>query len=134
MSVSTNFKDIEYSSPKSFGIVFSIFFLIISLYPLYKGKSIHIWALIISAIFLFLAFVAPKSLSFLNKLWFKFGMLLGSIISPIVMALIYFLTVLPTGVIMRLLNKDLLNQKLDKNSKSYWIHRSEKMNPMKNQF
>ena len=61
-------------------------------------------------------------------------MLLGSIISPIVMALIYFLTVLPTGVIMRLLNKDLLNQKLDKNSKSYWIHRSEKMNPMKNQF
>lgn len=134
MSVSTNFKEIEHSSPKSFGVVFSIFFLIISLYPLINSKSIHIWALIISGIFLFLALVVPKSLSLLNKLWFKFGMLLGSIISPIVMALIYFLTVLPTGIIMRLLKKDLLNQKIDKNSNSYWIHRSEKMNSMKNQF
>jgi Mg2+/Co2+ transporter CorB len=134
VSTSTNFKEIEHSSPRSFGVVFSIFFLIISLYPLTNSKGIHIWALILSVLFLFLAFVAPKSLSLLNKLWFKFGILLGSIISPIVMALIYFLTVLPTGIIMRLLKKDLLNQKIEKNSNSYWIHRSEKMNSMKNQF
>ena len=85
-------------------------------------------------IFLFLAFIAPNTLSLPNKLWFKFGMLLGSIIAPIVMALVYFLTVLPTGLIMRLFGKDLLNRKLDKNAKSYWIERTEQMGSMKNQF
>jgi len=69
-----------------------------------------------------------------NKLWFKFGMLLGSIIAPVVMALVYFITVVPTGLIMRLLGKDLLKQKLDKNAKSYWIKRSEPIGSMKNQF
>jgi large-conductance mechanosensitive channel len=96
--------------------------------------SFSIWAISVSAIFLSLAFLAPKILTIPNKLWFKFGMLLGSIISPIVMALVYFLTVLPTGLIMRLLGKDLLKQKIDKNAKSYWIERPEPMTSMKNQF
>jgi len=124
----------EQSSPKSFGIVFSVVFLIVALYPLTNSEDIHLWAIIASAIFLFLAYVAPNTLSLPNKLWFKFGILLGSIIAPIVMALVYFLTVLPTGLIMRLLGKDLLKQKLDKNAKSYWIERSEPMGSMKNQF
>jgi hypothetical protein len=76
----------------------------------------------------------PNVLSLPNKLWFKFGIVLGSIIAPIIMALVYFLTVLPTGFIMRLLGKDLLKQKLDKKDKSYWIERSESMGSMKNQF
>jgi len=134
MSESTSHIPTEQSSPKSFGIVFSIVFLIVSLYPLINSEGIRAWALAVSAIFLLLGFIAPNTLSLPNKLWFKFGILLGSIIAPIVMALVYFLTVLPTGLIMRLLGKDLLKQKLDKNAKSYWIERSEPMGSMKNQF
>ena len=125
---------VKQPSPKSFGIVFSIVFLIVSLYPLINSEGIRAWALVVSAVFLLLVFVAPNALLLPNKLWFKFGILLGSIIAPIVMALVYFLTVLPTGLIMRLLGKDLLKQELDKNAKSYWIERSEPMGSMKNQF
>ncbi len=124
----------EQSSPKSFGVVFSIVFLIIALYPLTNSEDIRLWAIIISAIFLLLAFVAPQILALPNKLWFKFGILLGSIIAPVIMALVYFVTVLPTGLIMHFLGKDLLKQKLDKNAKSYWIKRSEPIGSMKNQF
>tara|TARA_B100000787_G_scaffold120993_1_gene90909 strand:- start:182 stop:586 length:405 start_codon:yes stop_codon:yes gene_type:complete len=124
----------ELPSSKSFGIVFSIVFLIISLYPLINSEALRSWALLLSVIFLLLAYLAPMILNLPNKLWFKFGMLLGSIVAPITMALVYFITVLPTGLIMRLLGKDLLMQKLDKNAKSYWIKRSEQMSSMKNQF
>ena len=134
MSELTSNTTTEQSSPKSFGIVFSIVFLIVALYPLTNSEGVNIWALIVSAIFLSLAFAVPQVLVLPNKLWFKFGILLGSIIAPIVMALVYFLTVLPTGLIMRLLGKDLLKQKLDKNAKSYWIKRDEPMGSMKNQF
>ena len=134
MSVTSSNLPVEESSPKSFGIVFSIVFLIVSLYPLTNFKGISIWALIVSIIFLLLAFLAPKILTLPNKLWFKFGILLGSIISPIVMAFVYFTTVLPIGLILRLLGKDILNQKLDKKSKSYWIERKEPIGSMKNQF
>ena len=124
----------EQSSPKSFGVVFSCVFLIIALYPLITSEGLRIWALVVSIIFFLLAFLAPKILVLPNKLWFKFGLLIGSIVAPIVMAFVYFVTVLPTGLIMRLLGKDLLKQKLDKNSKSYWVKRSEPMGSMKNQF
>lgn len=134
MSEPTGHIPTEYSSPKSFGIVFSIVFFIVALYPLTNFKDIHLWAIIVSAVFLLLAFVVPNVLSLPNKLWFKFGILLGSIVAPIIMALVYFLTVLPTGLIMRLLGKDLLKQKLDKNAKSYWINRTEPLGSMKNQF
>ena len=124
----------EQSSEKSFGVVFSIVFLIVALYPLINSEGLCIWALVASIIFFFLAFIAPKVLVFPNKLWFKFGLLLSSIVAPIVMAFVYFVTVLPTGLIMRLLGKDILKQQLDKNAKSYWIERKEPMGSMKNQF
>ena len=124
----------EKSSEKSFGVVFSIVFLFFALYPLINSEGVRIWALIVSAIFFLIAFVAPKVLVLPNKLWLKFGLLLGSIVGPIVMTLVYFVTVVPTGLIMRLLGKDLLTQKLDKNAKSYWIERKEPMGSMKNQF
>jgi len=124
----------EQSSEKSFGVVFSIVFLIVALYPLINSAGLRIWALVLSIIFFLLAFLAPKILVLPNKLWFKFGLLIGSIVAPIVMAFVYFVTVLPTGLIMRLLGKDLLKQKLDKNAKSYWVKRSEPMGSMKNQF
>jgi hypothetical protein len=124
----------EQSSEKSFGVVFSIVFLMVALYPLINSEGLRIWALVVSIIFFLLAFLAPKILVLPNKLWFKFGFLIGSFVAPIVMAFVYFVTVVPTGFIMRLLGKDLLKQKLDKNAKSYWIERKEPMGSMKNQF
>ena len=134
MSEKISYIQTEQSSEKSFGVVFSIVFLIVALYPLINSEGLRIWALVVSIIFFLLAFLAPKILVLPNKLWFKFGLLIGSIVAPIVMAFVYFVTVLPTGLIMRLLGKDLLKQKLDKNSKSYWVKRSEPMGSMKNQF
>ena len=125
---------ITQGTEKSFGIVFSIIFLIVSLYPLINSEGLRVWALVVSIIFFLLAFLAPKILVLPNKLWFKFGLLIGSIVAPIVITLVYFVTVVPTGLIMRLLGKDLLKQKLDKNAKSYWIERKEPMGSMKNQF
>ena len=129
-----NNTDITQGTEKSFGIIFSIVFLIVALYPLLTSAGLRIWALVVSIIFLLLAFLAPKILVLPNKLWFKFGLLIGSIVAPIVMAFVYFVTVVPTGLIMRLLRKDILKQKLDKNAKSYWIERKEPMGSMKNQF
>ena len=134
MSEKISYIQTEQSSEKSFGVVFSIVFLIVALYPLINFESLRIWALVVSIIFFLLAFLAPKILVLPNKLWFKFGLLIGSIVAPIVMAFVYFVTVLPTGLIMRLLGKDLLKQKLDKNAKSYWIERKQPMGSMKNQF
>ncbi len=121
-------------SEKSFGIVFSVVFLIVALYPLINSEGLHIWSLIISVMLLLIVFTRPQLLVLPNKLWFKFGLFFGSIIAPIVMTLIYFGTVLPTGLIVRLLGKDLLRKNVDKNSKSYWIERSEPIGSMKNQF
>ena len=124
----------EQSSEKSFGVVFAIVFLIVALYPLLSSAGLRIWALVVSIIFLLLAFLAPKILVLPNKIWFKFGLLIGSIVAPIIITLVYFVTVVPTGLIMRVLGKDLLKQKLDKDAKSYWIERKEPMGSMKNQF
>ena len=124
---------IKVGSNKSFGIVFFIFFLIIALYPLVNEESIRIWAVILSVIFLILGLINSQALTPLNILWFKFGILLGKIISPIVMGLVFFLVVTPTGIIMRLLKKDLLKLKKNKLN-TYWINRSESKSDMKNQF
>jgi len=124
----------EISSEKSFGFIFSIIFFLISIYPLINSESLRIWALICSIIFFLLALLLPKLLALPNRLWFNFGLLLGSIIAPIVMAAVYFITVLPTGIIMRALGKDILKQKLDNNAKSYWIERNDSIGSMKNQF
>jgi predicted membrane protein len=134
MSEISSYIKIEKPSEKSFGALFSIIFLIISLYPLIQNKELHLWALMLSALFLLLAFVSPKLLVLPNKLWFKFGLLLGAIIAPILMAIVYCIIVVPTGIIMRVLGKDLLKQKLDDNAKSYWIERSDPVGTMKNQY
>ena len=125
-------KKIKVSSNKSFGIVFFIFFLAVSLYPLVNSQEYRLWALITSLVFLILGLFNSSSLTPLNLLWFKFGMLLGRIVSPIIMALVFFCVVTPTGLIMKLFNKDLLNLKKN-NKKSYWIERKSK-SEMKNQF
>ena len=125
--------NVKAGSNKSFGIVFFIFFLIIGIYPLINQDSIRIWSIVISIIFLILGLFNSKILTPLNILWFKFGMILGKFVSPIVMGIIFFLVVTPTGIIMKLFGKDLLKLKKNK-SKSYWIIRSEDNSNMKNQF
>ena len=125
--------DIKISSNRSFGIVFFIVFLIISLYPLLNSEPIRIWFLIIALIFLVMGLINSKILTPLNKLWFKFGIILGKIVSPFVMGIIFFLVVTPIGLIMRLFGKDLLNLKFNGN-KSYWIEKSGPKSIMKNQF
>ena len=125
--------DIKIGSNRSFGIVFFVVFLIIATYPLINGDELRLWSLIISIVFLFLGLVNSKVLNPLNKLWFKFGIFLGKIISPLVMGIIFFLVVTPIGLLMRLLNKDLLNLRF-KNNSSYWIEKTEPKSKMKNQF
>jgi hypothetical protein len=134
MSEYKQYIEVASGSEKSFGIMFAVVFLLISIYPLEENKGLHLWPLIVSLIFFLLAYLAPKVLSVPNKLWFKLGMALGSIFAPVVMALVYFSTVVPIGLIMKLIGKDLLRQKLDKNAKSYWIERNEPMGSMKDQF
>ena len=125
--------DIKISSNKSFGIVFFVVFLLIAIYPLTHGGNIRIWSGIISLIFLVLGLLNSGILTPLNKIWFKFGIILGKIISPLIMAIIFFLVVTPTGLIMRILRKDILNLKYNQN-KSYWIEKEGPKSKMKNQF
>ena len=120
-------------SNRSFGIVFSIVFLIISIYPILNDENIRIWSLAVSLIFLTLGIINSKILNPLNIIWFKFGILLGKIISPIVMGIIFFLIVTPTGLFMRFLKKDLLRLKYNKEN-SYWIEKNDAKSKMKNQF
>ena len=125
--------DIKIGTNKSFGIVFFLFFLIVTVFPLFKDGNIRIWSLIIAIIFLILGFLNSKVLTPLNKIWFKLGILLGSFVSPIVMGIVFFAIVTPTSIIMRLLRKNLLNLKKG-NKKTYWIERSKIKSKMKNQF
>ena len=128
-----NKNKIKMSTNKSFGLVFFVFFLIISLFPLLENGNIRIWAIIVSIIFLILGLLNSKILSPLNKIWFKFGILLGKFVSPIVMGLVFFVVVTPTSLMMRIFGQNLLGLKKT-NKKSYWIERSNIKSKMKNQF
>ena len=125
---------IKMGSNQSFGLVFFAVFLIIAMWPLLKGGGIINFALYISIIFLLLGLLKSNLLTPLNKLWFKFGLLLGSFISPIVMGIVFFLVVSPTGFIMRIFRKDLMRKKNNKEIKSYWINRPKQKSSMKQQF
>jgi predicted membrane protein len=125
--------NIKIGTNKSFGIVFFVFFLIVSIFPLLNNGDIRVWSLIISLIFLILGILNSKILTPLNQIWFKFGILLGRFVSPVVMGIIFFAIVTPTSVIMRVLQKNLLNLKKG-NKKTYWLERSKIKSKMKNQF
>jgi len=119
---------------RGFGILFSIILLLIGLYQILYLEKVSFWIFFISLMFLLSAIIIPKSLSIFNKLWFKFGELLGFIVTPIIMAFIYLTTVVPTGLIIRFMGKDLLQHTLDKEVNSYWIERREINGSMKDQF
>ena len=126
---------IKIGSNRSFGLVFFVVFFIIAFWS-FRGNlnEIKILPLFISLIFLILGLIKSNLLTPLNKIWFKFGIILGAIISPIVMAVVFFLVVTPTGLIMRIMGKDLLKRKYDKTKQSYWIKRDQAIGTMKRQF
>ena len=116
----------------AFGILFFIFFLIVGLYPLISSKPIRVWSLILSLVFLIITIIKPNLFTFLNKLWIKLGVLLGKIISPIVMGLVFFFVVTPIGIFVKILKKDVMG--LKRETSSYWITREDKIQSMKKQF
>ena len=118
---------------RNFGIVFCIFFLIIALWPVLSENQIRIWSVILSILFFVLGILNSNLLTPLNNMWFKFGILLGKVISPIIMAFVFFFIVFPTGLIMRLIKKDILNLKFNKKD-TYWNNREKKKSSMKRQF
>ena len=125
---------IKISSNRNFGLVFFIVFLIVALWPLKHEEDIRLWSLVLSIIFFILGILNSKLLTPLNKLLFKFGIFLGSIVSPIIMGIVYFLVVTPTGIIMRLLGKNLLHMKKIKSASTYWTKREKQHSTMKRQF
>ena len=125
--------DIKISSNRSLGLVFFVVFFSISVYPLLYGQNLRFWSLIIAIIFLVLGILNSKILTPLNKVWFKFGLLLGSIVSPVVMSIIFFFVVTPISFVMKILGKDILNLKRN-NDNTYWIEKSGPKSKMKNQF
>ena len=125
---------INISSNRSFGLVFFVLFLIVALWPLKYEEDIRLWSLVLSIIFFILGVLNSKLLTPLNKLWFKFGIFLGLIVSPIVIGIVFFLVVTPIGVFMRFLGKDLLKTIKVKNISTYWIKRDKQDSRMKKQF
>ena len=122
------------SSNKSFGLLFFIVFLILGLWPLKNGENLNFYFITVSVIFLLLGLINSKLLSPLNKLWIKFGEILGTIIAPLVMALVYFVILTPVSFIVRILGKDLLGLKFLKEKETYWIKRKKNLGSMKKQF
>ena len=116
----------------TFGILFFIFFLIFGLYPLKSDEAIRVWSVVLSLVFLIITIIKPNLFTFLNKFWIKLGILLGKIISPIVMGLVFFFVVTPIGILVRVLKKDVMG--LKRGASSYWINREDKAQTMKKQF
>ena len=125
---------IKTSSNRNFGLVFFIVFLILGFWPITAEGEIRIWLVVISLIFLVLGMIKSKLLTPLNKLWFKFGMILGAIVAPVVMGAVFFLVVTPIGIVMRTMGKDLINKKYNKKKETYWITRRTSIGSMKRQF
>ena len=126
-------KEIKLPTNRNFGMVFFLVFSIISLFPLLNHENIRIWSTIIALVFLVLGLLNSKFLTPLNKVWFRFGVVLGKFVSPIIMGAVFFAVVTPTSLITRVLGKNLLNLKKG-NKKTYWIERSKIKTKMKNQF
>ena len=122
------------SSVRSFGILFFIVFLIVGLWPIIKEGEIRFWSIILSFTFLILGIINSKILIPLNKYWIKLGEILGKIIAPLVMLVIYFAIVTPIALLLKIFRKDILNLKLDEKTDTYWIQKKQDLGPMKNQF
>jgi hypothetical protein len=130
----THHEEIKMGSERSFGLVFFAFFILVAAFPLLSGEAPRLWAIAIALVFAVLAFLKPSLLAPLNRLWFRFGLLLGRIVAPIVLTLVFLLTVVPTGLVMRALGKDPMRRTIGRSIPSYWIERELPVGSMRNQF
>ena len=119
---------------RSFGLLFSLVFFALALWLLTKKGEINLYLILISLIFLSLGLLNSKILSPLNKSWIKLGEILGRIIAPVVMAIVYFLILTPISLIVRLIGKDLIGMKFSNDIKSYWVKRKKRLGSMDKQF
>ena len=137
MSELTSNTDVKMGSDKAFGIVFAVVFGIIAFWPVLWWNNPRVWAILVAAVFLLVAFIKPDLLRPLNRIWFLFGLLLHKIVSPIIIVVLFFLTVTPIALLMRAFGKDVLNQSLEPDTESYWITVSDEhhaSSSMRNQF
>jgi len=125
---------VKIGSERSFGIVFTVVFLVLGLYPVYHGEDFNLPLISVGFVLLLITISAPSLFYWPNRAWFKFGLLLGAIVAPIVMALVYCIIFVPIGLWFKLVGKDPLNRKIDKGAKTYWIVRNKDMQSMKRQF
>jgi hypothetical protein len=131
---SKQFDNLKIRDLRSFGLIWSIFLILISLFPVLKGHHIRYWPIPFSVLFLIISFYTPKILSKFYVIWVKFGNLIGNVISKIVLFIIFYLLITPIGLILRISGKDLLNKKMDKGLTTYWIKRVTQPTSLKNQF
>ena len=127
-------KKIKISSNKSFAIVFAVVFIIIGIYPLLNNEDLRYWSIIVSLILIILGYKNSLILTPLNFIWFKFGLLLGRVIAPIVMGLIYFVVVYPTNLLLKVFKKNQMGIKYNKSINTYWVNTNNNSNNMKDQF
>ena len=130
-------EEVKAGSDRSFGFVFAGFFAILAALSLWRGSTTWHYTLPVAAAFLVVALVYPKILGPLNRLWLKFGLLLYKVMNPLILGLLFFVTIMPIGLVMRAFGKDFLRLKLDRNAKTYWIERAPPGPPprsMRNQF
>ena len=128
------YQKVRIKSEKNFGIVFSFFFIIVFLYYAFFKDQNFYWLISVSFFFLLFSFIKPNIFYLPNKVWFKIGIILGYIITPIILFIIFYFIITPYGIVVKIFNKNLLNKKIDKNKKTYWITRNTSINTMKDQF
>lgn len=119
---------------KTFALIWSLIFLIVGIWPLFSGNTVRLWAMLIMLLFLIVAFLKPSLLNSFYKIWIKIGEVIGGFISKVIMVILFYGMFTPVAFVLRLLGKDLLRKKLDKNSSSYWIKRDTQPGSLKNQF
>lgn len=134
MSEHSHHIEVRPGSERNFGLTFAAVFLVLGCWPLMSGSGVRWWLIALAIVFAVLSAFAPKIFKLPNRLWFRFGMALGAVVAPVVMALVFLVAFVPMGIVARLLGKDLLESRIDKAAPSYWHARTEQMQSMKNQF
>ncbi len=130
----TGHKKNKIGSNRSFGLTIAAFLFIVGFWSLFKGNGMNVWVLFVASIFFIVALLVPKSLERLNRLWFKFGLLLGKVMEPVIMTAIFVVVFVPFGVMIRIFKPNLLSLKSDQSVKTYWVSKDNVGTDMKNQF
>lgn len=126
--------EVKPGSEKSFGLVLAAAFLLIGTYPVFRVVELRLWSLVLAASLIGLAFIKPSYLRHPNLWWFKLGMAMGAIVSPVVMAVVYLAVVVPMGLFLKMRGRDPLSRKIDRTKQSYWLKRESPLQSFDRQF